>query len=59
MNKEKIEKYLNKIDESDPGVMGYEHPHGGRGRIGYNKGITCPHCGRNINLKDMDKDMED
>jgi hypothetical protein len=39
--------------ESEDGVMAYTtaHPHGGRGRIGHNKGITCPHCGKTIDLR--------
>lgn len=50
----KIDKYLN---ESEDGAMGYltAHPTGGRGRRGYRKGI-CPHCGKKINLRDMDKE---
>lgn len=42
------------IVESEDGVMAYTtaHPHGGRGRRGYNKGLKCPHCGRNIDLGD-------
>jgi len=54
MRKEILDKYLDKkekIDESEDGVMGYEHPHGGRGRQGYNKGIRCPRCGCNIELR--------
>ena len=43
------------IAESEDGVgtMTYTamHPHGGRGRIGYNKGMKCPHCGKNIDLR--------
>lgn len=41
------------IVESEDGVMAYTtaHPHGGRGREGYNKGIVCPYCGKNINLR--------
>lgn len=41
-NKKKV------LRDSEDGVMAYTtaHPHGGRGRIGRNKGITCPHCGR-------------
>ena len=43
------------ILESEDGVgtMTYTamHPHGGRGRIGYNKGIKCPYCGMPIDLK--------
>jgi len=43
-----------KIIESEDGVgtMTYTsmHPHGGRGRQGHNKGITCPYCGKNIRL---------
>lgn len=43
------------IVESEDGVgtMTYTamHPHGGRGRQGYNKGLTCPHCGKNIDLR--------
>ena len=42
------------IVESEDGVgtMTYTamHPHGGRGRRGYNKGLKCPHCGKTINL---------
>ncbi len=39
--------------EDGAGTMTYTamHPHGGRGRQGYNKGITCPHCGKNIDLR--------
>jgi len=39
--------------EDGAGTMTYTamHPHGGRGRQGYNKGIKCPHCGRTIDLK--------
>jgi len=54
MDIKKIEKYLvKKIDESEDGAMGYTtaHPHGGRGRQGYNKGLKCPHCGKNIDLE--------
>jgi len=42
-----------KLVESEDGVMAYltAHPHGGRGRQGYNKGITCPRCGANIDLR--------
>jgi hypothetical protein len=54
MNK-KIEKYLiekkTEVNESEDGAMGYAHPHGGRGRRGYNKGFKCPHCGKNIVLE--------
>jgi hypothetical protein len=43
------------IHESEDGVgtMTYTamHPHGGRGRQGYNKGMKCPHCGKNIDLR--------
>ncbi len=43
------------INESEDGVgtMTYTamHPHGGRGRKGYNKGLKCPHCGKNIDLR--------
>lgn len=41
------------IVESEDGVMAYTtaHPTGGRGRQGYRKGITCPHCGKNIDLR--------
>lgn len=41
------------IVESEDGVMAYTtaHPHGGRGRQGMNKGITCPHCGKTIDLR--------
>jgi hypothetical protein len=41
------------VRESEDGVMAYTtaHPHGGRGRKGYNKGITCPHCGKTIDLR--------
>jgi hypothetical protein len=43
------------IIESEDGVgtMTYTamHPHGGRGRQGYNKGLTCPRCGANIDLR--------
>ena len=43
------------IAESEDGVgtMTYTamHPHGGRGRQGYNKGLKCPHCGKNIDLR--------
>lgn len=51
---ETIKKYLDqKVDESEDGVMAYTtaHPHGGRGRQGHNKGITCPHCGKTITLE--------
>lgn len=43
------------ITESEDGVMAYTtaHPHGGRGREGYNKGITCPYCGKTIDLRRM------
>lgn len=55
MDIKKIVKYLDdgKINESEAGSMAYTtaHPHGGRGRQGYNKGITCPHCGKNIVLE--------
>jgi len=58
MDKAKIDKYLDKekkIDESEDGAgtMTYTamHPHGGRGRQGHNKGIKCPHCGKNIDLR--------
>jgi hypothetical protein len=54
MDIKKIEKYLvKKIEESEDGAMGYTtaHPHGGRGRQGYNKGLKCPHCGKNIDLE--------
>ena len=39
--------------ESEDGVMAYTtaHPHGGRGRQGHNKGITCPYCGKTIDLR--------
>jgi hypothetical protein len=38
--------------EDGTGTMTYTamHPHGGRGRRGYNKGITCPHCGKTFSL---------
>ena len=43
------------ITESEDGVgtMTYTamHPHGGRGRQGYNKGLKCPHCGKTIDLR--------
>ncbi len=43
------------MTESEDGVgtMTYTamHPHGGRGRQGYNKGLKCPHCGKNIDLR--------
>lgn len=43
------------IIESEDGVgtMTYTamHPHGGRGRRGLNKGLTCPHCGKTIDLR--------
>jgi len=41
------------IVESEDGVMAYTtaHPHGGRGRQGYNKGIVCPNCGATIDLR--------
>lgn len=43
------------VIESEDGVgtMTYTamHPHGGRGRQGYNKGFKCPHCGKNIDLR--------
>ena len=43
------------INESEDGVgtMTYTamHPHGGRGRQGHNKGLTCPHCGKTIDLR--------
>ncbi len=53
MNIEKIEKYLDKkTDESEETVtQSMQHPHGGRGRQGHNKGITCPHCGKTIDLE--------
>jgi hypothetical protein len=53
MDIKKIEKYLvdEKINDSEDGVMGNEHPHGGRGRQGYNKGLKCPHCGKTIDLE--------
>ena len=39
--------------EDGAGTMTYTamHPHGGRGRQGYNKGLKCPHCGKNIDLR--------
>lgn len=39
--------------EDGAGTMTYTamHPHGGRGRQGYNKGIKCPRCGANIDLR--------
>jgi hypothetical protein len=44
-----------RITESEDGVgtMTYTamHPHGGRGRKGLNKGLTCPHCGKTIDLR--------
>lgn len=44
-----------RITESEDGVgtMTYTamHPHGGRGRRGLNKGLTCPHCGKTIDLR--------
>jgi hypothetical protein len=54
MDIKKIDKYLLSEDqqnESEDGVMATAHPHGGRGRQGYNKGLTCPHCGKNIVLE--------
>lgn len=41
------------VNESEDGVMAYTtaHPHGGRGRIGLNKGFKCPHCGKTIDLR--------
>lgn len=54
MDIKKIDKYLTeKVNESEDGVMAYTtaHPHGGRGRQGYNKGLKCPHCGKTINLE--------
>ena len=43
------------VTESEDGVgtMTYTamHPDGGRGRLGYNKGMKCPHCGKNIDLR--------
>ncbi len=43
------------VIESEDGVgtLTYTamHPHGGRGRQGYNKGMTCPHCGKTIDLR--------
>jgi hypothetical protein len=54
---DKIEKFLKESDDGT-GTMGYDHPHGGRGREGYNKGLTCPHCGGTINLEDFDLDKE-
>lgn len=39
--------------EDGAGTMTYTamHPHGGRGRRGLNKGLTCPHCGKTIDLR--------
>ena len=39
--------------EDGVGTMTYTamHPHGGRGRRGLNKGLTCPHCGKTIDLR--------
>jgi hypothetical protein len=39
--------------EDGAGTMTYTamHPHGGKGRLGYNKGFKCPHCGKNIDLR--------
>lgn len=38
--------------EDGTGTMNFTaHPHGGAGRIGYNKGIRCPKCGANIDLR--------
>lgn len=53
----KIDKYLNE-SEDGAGTMTYTamHPHGGRGRRGLNKGLTCPHCGKNINLRDVGRE---
>lgn len=59
MDIKKLDKYLSgkkgKIEESEDGAgtMTYTamHPHGGRGRQGYNKGMKCPHCGKNIDLR--------
>jgi len=58
MDKAKIDKYLDKekeVNESEDGAgtMTYTamHPHGGRGRQGHNKGMKCPHCGKNIDLR--------
>lgn len=47
-----IDKILLKDSEDGAGTMTYTamHPHGGRGRIGMNKGIVCPRCGATINL---------
>lgn len=53
-----INKYLNEDksskneSEDGAGTMTYTamHPHGGRGRVGMNKGIRCPHCGKTIRL---------
>lgn len=55
-NSKIVEKYLIKkesVNESEDGAMGYltAHPHGGRGRQGYNKGFRCPHCGKTIDLR--------
>lgn len=50
-----FEVMVHKISESEDGVgtMTYTamHPHGGAGRLGYNKGMKCPHCGKNIDLR--------
>jgi hypothetical protein len=43
--------FIGARNESEDGTMAYAHPHGGRGRQGYNKGITCPHCGKKIDLE--------
>lgn len=53
------------VEESEDGVgtMTYTamHPHGGRGRRGYNKGgagcergcpVKCPHCGKEFEIED-------
>lgn len=54
---DQIKKYLKQkkeeTNESEDGVMAYltAHPHGGRGRQGHNKGMKCPHCGKNIDLR--------
>lgn len=50
MDIKKIDKYL--VKESEETVtQSMQHPHGGRGRQGYNKGITCPHCGKTFTLE--------
>ena len=48
-----IENVQIKESEDGVGTMTYTamHPHGGRGRLGHNKGLKCPHCGKTIDLR--------